>query len=82
MANLHLTEKEVKKFQHELSDILKYIEILNGLDTGKVAPTSQVTGLENVFRDDVVEKSLKQEEALSGTKSKHKGYFKAKAIFE
>lgn len=81
LANLHLTEKEVRKFQRELSDILEYIEVLNELDTKGVKPTSQVTGLENVFREDVVEKSLTQTEALSGTRSKYKGYFKIKAIF-
>ena len=81
LANLHLTEKEVRKFQHELSDILEYIEILNELDTGGVRPTSQVTGLENVFRKDEIEESLSQKEALSGTKQKHNGYFKVKSIF-
>ena len=81
LAKLHLTEKEVRKFQHELSDILEYIEILNELDTKGVKPTSQVTGLENVFREDGVEKSLTQKEALSGAKNKKEGYFRVRAIF-
>lgn len=81
LANLKLTEAEVKKFQKQLSDILDYIKILNQLDTNKVEPTSQVTGLENVFREDKVEKCLSQKQALSGTKSKYKGYFKVEAIF-
>ena len=82
LANLHLTEKKVKKFQGDLSNILEYIEILNELDTKGIKPTSQVTGLENVFRKDGVEKSLTQREALSGAKNKREGYFKVKAIFE
>lgn len=81
LANLNLSDEEVIKFQEQLSDILGYINILNKLDTAGVKPTSQVTGLENIFKDDRVEKSLTQDEALSGTKNKHNGYFKVKAIF-
>lgn len=82
LANLSLTEEEIIKFQQQLSDILGYIDILNELDTTKVKPTLQVTGLENVDREDVVKPSLTQEESLANTKNKHKGYFKVKAIFE
>ena len=82
LADLKLSDKEVKKVQKQLSDILGYMEVLNELNTDKVKPTSQVTGLENVVRKDEVGKSLRQKEALVGTKNKHQGYFKVKAIFE
>jgi aspartyl-tRNA(Asn)/glutamyl-tRNA(Gln) amidotransferase subunit C len=82
LANLSLTEKEIAKFQKQLSDILGYIDQLNELETSKIEPTSQVTGLENVFREDKVKPGLSQKEALSSTKSKKDGYFKVKAIFE
>lgn len=81
LADLHLTEEEIKKFQKQLGDVLGYIDILNELDTKKVKPTSQVTGLENVFKKDEVKPSLTQEETLSNTKEKYKGYFKVKSIF-
>lgn len=81
LAGLQLSKKEVVKFQKQLGDILDYIDILNKLDTQGVEPTSQVTGLENVFREDKVERCLTQKEALSGTKLTHKGYFKIKLIF-
>lgn len=81
LADLHLTEEEIKKFQKQLGDVLGYIDILNELDTKKVKPTSQVTGLENVFKKDEVKPSLTQEETLSNAKEKYKGYFKVKSIF-
>lgn len=81
LANLKLSDQEVVRFQKQLSDVLGYIEVLNELDTSKVKPTAQVTGLENVFREDQLGKSLTQKEALSGAKNKHQGYFKVKAIF-
>ena len=82
LANLSLSEKEVKMFQKQLSDILEYVDQLDELDTENVKPTSQVTGLENVFREDKVKPSLTQAQALSGTKRKKNGYFEVKSVFE
>lgn len=82
LANLKLSPQEISKFQKQLSEILDYVEILNEVKTERIEPTSQVTGLENVFRDDGTGKCLTQKEALSGAKSRHKGRFKIKAIFE
>jgi aspartyl-tRNA(Asn)/glutamyl-tRNA(Gln) amidotransferase subunit C len=82
LAKLELGADEIEKFQKQLSEILDYVALLNEVETGKVEPTSQVTGLENVFRKDKVEKSLSQEEALFGAKNKQQGRFKVKAILE
>lgn len=82
LANLSLTSEEIKKFQQQLSEVLDYVEVLNEVATEGVEPTSQVTGLENVFREDQPGPSLSQEEVLSGAKDKGKGMFKTKAIFE
>ena len=82
LANIKLSPQEISKFQKQLSEILDYIEILNEVKTENVEPTSQVTGLENIFRKDETGKALTQEEALSGAKDKHQGRFKIKAIFE
>ena len=81
LAGLKLTEREVTKFQKQLSQILGYINQLKELDTEKVEPTNQVTGLENVFREDEPQPSLSQEEVLSGAKKKFKGFFKTESIF-
>lgn len=82
LANLPLKPEEKDKFEKQLSEILSYIEKLKEVDTKSVEITSQVTGLENVTRDDETTPSLTQEEALSNTKSKHNGLFKVKAILE
>ncbi len=82
LANLPLTENEEKLFEKQLSDVLQYIEKLGEVDTKNVIPTSQVTGLENVTREDVTEVSLSQEKALSNTKAHHKGSFQVKGILE
>lgn len=64
LARLGLSEEEIKKFAAQLTDILEYINILNELDTEKVKPTFQVTGLENVKREDKVDVFCKREELL------------------
>lgn len=80
LANLPLKLEEKEKFEKQLSEILSYIEKLKKVDTENVEITSQVTGLENVTREDEAAPSLSQEEALSNSKSKHNGLFKVKAI--
>lgn len=82
LAGLTLSHQEVRKFQKQLSEVLDYIDVLNELETERVEPTSQVTGLENVFKEDRPGPSLSQKEALSGAKEKHNNFFKVKAIFE
>ncbi len=82
LANLKLTSVEINRFKKQLSEVLEYIEQLNELNTKKIQPTSQVTGLENVFREDKSKPSLSQKEVLSGGKNTEKGMFKIKAIFE
>lgn len=82
LANLPLNEKEIKKFQEQLSEIVSYIGKLGEANTKGVEPTSQVTGLKNVFREDKITPSLPQEKVLSNAKDQYNGYVKVKAIFE
>lgn len=82
LANLPLSETESGKFEKQLSDVLEYVKKLEGLDTSGVEPTSQVTGLENILREDAVTNSLSQEQALSGTGNKHNGFFAVKGILD
>ena len=82
LANLNLKKEEEAKFEKQLSEILSYFEKLEEVDTKDVQPTSQVTGLENVTKEDETKPSLSQDEALSNTKSKHNGLFKVKAVLE
>jgi aspartyl-tRNA(Asn)/glutamyl-tRNA(Gln) amidotransferase subunit C len=80
LGGLTLTPKEVKRFQKQLSEILDYVEMLNKVSTEEVEPTSQVTGLENVFREDEIGPSFPPKEVLQGSKNVHKGMFKIKRI--
>ncbi len=55
LARLELTDEELKTYGSQLSDVLEYIDQLKEVDTSDVQPTAQVTGLENITREDEVE---------------------------
>jgi aspartyl-tRNA(Asn)/glutamyl-tRNA(Gln) amidotransferase subunit C len=64
LSSLELEESEIESLQKDIGEILGYVEQLNELNTDGVEPAYQVTGLENVFRDDVVEHTEGQREVL------------------
>ncbi|HZM64629.1 MAG TPA: Asp-tRNA(Asn)/Glu-tRNA(Gln) amidotransferase subunit GatC [Candidatus Saccharimonadales bacterium] len=54
LARLDITEDEIALYQKELSTILQYVEQVQKADVAGLKPTTQVTGLTNVMRDDTV----------------------------
>ncbi len=84
LARLSLTEEEKKQYAEQLSVVLDYIEVLNEVDTEGVPETSQVTGLEDIVREDQVidiPEDIKQKliESFPGQKG---NLLKVKAVFE
>jgi aspartyl-tRNA(Asn)/glutamyl-tRNA(Gln) amidotransferase subunit C len=82
LARLGLGEAEVERLGTQLSDILANIAVLNEVDTSSVPPTAQVTGLENVLRDDVAGASLTVEEALANAPRREGDFFRVQHVFE
>lgn len=82
LANLKIKPADDENLEKQLNEILGYVEKLSEIDTTGVEITSQVTGLENVTREDATSPSLSQDEVLSGTLSKHNGMFKVSAVLE
>ncbi|QHU91374.1 Asp-tRNA(Asn)/Glu-tRNA(Gln) amidotransferase subunit GatC [Candidatus Saccharibacteria bacterium oral taxon 955] len=64
LSSLQLSDDEVADLQVDLKNILNYIDQLAELDTTGVEPTYQVTGLENIWRDDVIDVSSVGREQL------------------
>lgn len=84
LAKLKLSKVDLEKFKNQLSSILDLVGKLSEIDTLDVNPTSQVTQMENIFREDIVDEKriLSQKEVLSNAKRTHNGYFVVDAIFE
>lgn len=55
LARLQLNDQEKAMYADQLSVVLDYVDMLGEVDTEGVSETCQVTGLEDVVREDVVE---------------------------
>jgi aspartyl-tRNA(Asn)/glutamyl-tRNA(Gln) amidotransferase subunit C len=64
LAKLKLSEEEIAQFQKELAEILDYVEKISEVDVTGLQPTTQVTGLTNVTRNDVVRQYQADQQAL------------------
>lgn len=82
LANLPLTAEEEEKYSAQLSEILKYFEQLSNVDTSKAEPTFNVSGQVNVERkDEVLDCTITQEDALVNAPKKKEGFFVTKGVF-
>ncbi|MBI4053374.1 MAG: Asp-tRNA(Asn)/Glu-tRNA(Gln) amidotransferase subunit GatC [Candidatus Diapherotrites archaeon] len=79
-ARLNLTAAEAKKFLPQLQEIVEAFSKLDTLDVSKEQPSFQPLPLKNVFREDKVEESLSQEDALSNARHKKDGYFRGPKV--
>jgi aspartyl-tRNA(Asn)/glutamyl-tRNA(Gln) amidotransferase subunit C len=70
----------VAKYTQQLGNILQYVEQLNKLDTSNVEPLTHPLDMKNVFREDVVQPSLTQQEVLSNAPEPQSGHFKVPKI--
>jgi len=82
LARIELTEEEKKKFSGELSDVLGYIKQLGEVDTKNIEPVSQVTGLVNILRDDIMENCDEdvREMIIKNFPQKKDGYIKVRQV--
>jgi aspartyl-tRNA(Asn)/glutamyl-tRNA(Gln) amidotransferase subunit C len=76
IARITLSEDEVKEFSKDMEAIMYAFKDIQSMDTAKVKPTFQPIETKNVMRDDEIEASLDQLDALNNAEQKEKGYFK------
>ena len=85
LANLNLTDAEVKRFQGDLDGILEHIAQLNEIDTSGVEPMAQVlfdSGETATLRADVPVPPLGNQAALASAPQPGAGYFKVPKVIE
>jgi aspartyl-tRNA(Asn)/glutamyl-tRNA(Gln) amidotransferase subunit C len=74
-ARININASDAKELIPDVKEILEYFKLLSKADTKDVEETYHPVHVQNQFREDKVEPSLTQEEALSNTKNKKSGYF-------
>lgn len=57
LARLEIDESKKEKMAQQLSDILKYIDILKNVDVKDVKPSSGAAFMKNVLREDEIKLS-------------------------
>lgn len=84
LAKLEPNQGEEIALGKQVEITVEYISELSEVDTANVPITTQVTGLTNIFREDLIDKKrvLTQNQALFNAKRAHNGYFVVNAIFE
>jgi len=55
LARLYIDDANADEYAQQFSDVLEYMDLLAEINTDDVEETNQVTGLLNVFREDVAE---------------------------
>ncbi|EHI10731.1 Asp-tRNA(Asn)/Glu-tRNA(Gln) amidotransferase subunit GatC [Mycolicibacterium thermoresistibile] len=75
LARLALTEDELDSFAGQLDAILEHVGRIQAVDVTGVEPTDNPLKAVNVFRPDVVQPSLSQQDALAGAPEVQDGQF-------
>lgn len=75
LSQISLTEEEKQETAGELKKILAYMEKLEELDTDGVEPMSHVFPVQNVFREDIVEREDQREALLENVPQKKEGQY-------
>jgi aspartyl-tRNA(Asn)/glutamyl-tRNA(Gln) amidotransferase subunit C len=80
LARIGLSEEETVKMADELGNILTFVEQLQNVDITGTLPTDQVTGLEDVWREDEVKPSPSRDQLLAGAPATKDGYIVVKRV--
>lgn len=83
LAHLHIASERLDEARVGLGAILAFGSQLQNIDTSNVEPTSQVTGLTDVLREDeVIPSNVTPEELVAAAPSHQDGYFKVKRVMK
>ncbi len=75
LARIQLTDEEIDRFAGEFDSIMDAVASVSEVASEDVPATSHPIAMTNVFREDVVETTLTQEQALAGAPEAQDGRF-------
>ncbi len=82
LARLEFDAEEERRLALEMSAILKYMDVLNELDTSDVEPMTHVLDLSNVTRPDVARQRITREQALKNAPDTDGEFFRVPKVIE
>lgn len=82
LSNLQLSQEQMTVMEKSIPAVVQNMETIKQLKVPDVAATNGVSEEENIYREDIPEPSLSQEEALKNAKNTYKGFFVVPYVFE
>lgn len=82
LANLKLSSMQLTTMEASIPSVVEHMEEIKHLDLSHIQATNAVIEEENIYREDVVEPSLSQKDALANAKNTYNGYFVVPYVFE
>lgn len=80
LARLRLSDDELDRFTHQLSDILDHAADIESIDLDDVEPMAQPVPLVNVLRADVPAVPLDRSEVLAAAPAAEDGQFRVPPV--
>ncbi len=81
LARIEINSAELSGMSEQISSIVDFVDDLATIDSKGVVPTSQVTGLSDVWREDeVVNCTISQSDLLANAPATKDGYVMVKKI--
>ncbi len=84
LARVEVKEEEKEKYLKDLNDMLEFVETLQEPDVASLKPTTHVTELRNVWREDIVRPCPKDvlEQMINAAPEKEGTFYKVQKVIE
>ncbi|MDR3256323.1 MAG: Asp-tRNA(Asn)/Glu-tRNA(Gln) amidotransferase subunit GatC [Endomicrobium sp.] len=84
LARIDIKEEEKRKYLEDINKMFDYIKILQEPDVTDLKPTTHVTELRNVWREDIVKPCSKEviDQMLDGAPAKEGTFYKVQKVIE
>ncbi|MBA3679213.1 Asp-tRNA(Asn)/Glu-tRNA(Gln) amidotransferase subunit GatC [Candidatus Saccharibacteria bacterium] len=81
LARIEVSPQKLPKVANEVNSIVCFVDSLQVVDTTGIVVTSQVTGLQDVWREDVVKDcQISRDDLLANAPEVQDGYIKVKKV--
>ncbi len=82
LARLRFSDEELKKYEAQVEEILKFVDQLKAVNVEGIEPTSHPLKLSNVFREDMPAPAFSVEEVLKRAPRSRGRFFEVPKIIE
>ena len=82
LARISINEKKAKSLANDLTNIFKFIEKLNKLDTKNIEPLTSIVEAKLYLREDNIKDANIRDQILKNSPEKNKEYFVVPKVIE